>query len=165
MKATGRVLRRAQKTPRIGFRIEEGGWEAVDMSLLRRAARAAVVAGQRAGGLTVLLTGDETLRDLNRKFRKKAKPTNVLSFPSTSQGDDGYLGDIAIALGVATREAGSAGKSLSDHVAHLVVHGVLHLLGYDHEFERDARIMEGLEVAILNRLGVGDPYAIPMVAE
>jgi probable rRNA maturation factor len=165
MKASGRAPRRAQKVSRIGIRIEEPGWKSADMALLRHAARAAVVAGQRAGGLTVLLTGDESLRDLNKKFLGKPKPTNVLSFPSASQDDDGYLGDIAIALGVATREAGAAGKSLSDHAAHLVVHGVLHLLGYDHELERDARIMEGLEVAILNRLGVGDPYAIPMVAE
>jgi probable rRNA maturation factor len=165
MKASGRAPRQTQKASRIGFRIEEPGWKSADMALLRRAARMTVVTAQRSGSMTVLLTGDDSLRDLNRQFRGKPKPTNVLSFPSSAQSEDGYLGDIAIALGVAAREADAAKKSLSAHSAHLVVHGVLHLLGYDHEAERDARVMEGLEVAILKRLGVGDPYAVPMVAE
>jgi probable rRNA maturation factor len=118
----------------------------------------------RTGALTVLLTSDDRLLALNEKFRGKPKPTNVLSFPAVS-AESGYLGDIALAFGVAAREAGTGRKALTDHAAHLVVHGILHLLGYDHEVTRDARIMEGLEVVILKRLGIGDPYAAVLAAE
>jgi probable rRNA maturation factor len=105
---------------------------------------------------TVLLTNDAKLQELNRKFRRKSKPTNVLSFPSP---DARYAGDIAIAYGVTSREARKSGKSIHDHALHLAVHGALHLLGYDHETAREARIMEPLEVQILAKLGVADPYA------
>jgi probable rRNA maturation factor len=108
--------------------------------------------------LTVLLSSDQRLRQLNRDFRGKDRPTNVLSFPA---GDGEYRGDIAIAYGVTKREAEAAGKLFADHVSHLVVHGVLHLAGYDHERARDARVMEPLEVEILKRLGIADPYKEP----
>ena len=107
--------------------------------------------------LTILLGSDTKLRALNRDFRGKDKPTNVLSFPA-SLNPDGYRGDIALAYGVTAREAKAASKSLSDHAAHLVVHGVLHLAGHDHVHARDAKIMEPLEVAILAGLGIADPY-------
>ena len=109
--------------------------------------------------LTVLLAGDDRLRELNLRFRKKDKPTNVLSFPAPD-GADGYLGDVALALGVAAREARNTGKDLADHVLHLTVHGVLHLLGYDHRTSGEARTMEGLEIAILHELGVANPYTL-----
>ena len=121
---------------------------------LTRAADAARRSSRLKGGFTILMAGDKTLRALNRDFRGKDKPTNVLSFP----GRDGYAGDIAIAYGVTAREAKAAAKSLADHATHLVVHGVLHLAGYDHERPKDASVMEPLEVKILKRLGVADPY-------
>ena len=126
---------------------------------LKRAARAALARCDFPAkrSLTILLGSDTKLRTLNRDFRGKDKPTNVLSFPA-APNRDGYQGDIVLAYGVTAREAKSAGKSLGDHAAHLVVHGVLHLAGYDHVRVRDARIMEPLEVTILAGLGIADPY-------
>lgn len=83
----------------------------------------------------------------------------MLSFPATGQ-DAGYLGDIAIAYGVAAREAAEAGKTMREHAIHLTVHGVLHLLGYDHETVREARMMEPLEITILAELGIANPYLV-----
>jgi probable rRNA maturation factor len=99
---------------------------------LKNAADAARKAGKLKGDFTILLTSDKALRALNRAFRGKDKPTNVLSFPS---GGD-YAGDIAMAHGVTAREAKAAGKRFADHATHLVVHGVLHLAGHDHERPR-----------------------------
>jgi probable rRNA maturation factor len=125
---------------------------------LRRAARTALDDAKAAPkSLTILLADDAKLEALNAQFRGKPKPTNVLSFPA---GSDAYLGDVAIAYGVTAREAQAAGKSIHDHTLHLAVHGVLHLLGYDHESAREARIMEPLEIAILAKLGIADPYAV-----
>ena len=128
---------------------------------LKRAAAAALAQSGLKGKseLTVLLTGDAKLRALNRNFRGKDKPTNVLSFPA-APNPDGYRGDVAIAYAVTRKEAQEAGKSLADHATHLVVHGVLHLAGFDHERARDAKIMEPLEVKILAKLGIADPYKV-----
>jgi probable rRNA maturation factor len=121
----------------------------------------AVVAALKAAGadedrdLTLLMASDRRVKALNREFRGFDKPTNVLSFPSA---EEDYLGDIAIAYGVTAKEAKAAGKTLADHAVHLAVHGVLHLLGYDHVTPRMAKVMEPLEVAILKSLGVADPY-------
>ena len=123
---------------------------------LKTAADAARKAARLKGDFTILLADNKTLRALNRDFRGKDKPTNVLSFPS----DGPYRGDIAIAYGVTAAEAKVAGKTLPSHAMHLVVHGVLHLAGYDHERPKDARIMEPLEVKILGRLGIADPYGL-----
>jgi probable rRNA maturation factor len=124
---------------------------------LKRAAQLAQARGGNArGGLTILLSSDARLKALNTTFRGKDKATNVLSFPAR-RGD--YLGDVAIAYGVTTKEARAAKKSFADHATHLAVHGVLHLLGYDHETARAARVMEPLETAILDELGIADPYA------
>ena len=109
------------------------------------------------GDFTILLTSDKALRALNRAFRGKDKPTNVLSFPSGGE----YAGDIAIAHGVTACEAKAAGKRFADHAAHLAVHGVLHLAGHDHVRPKDAKVMEPLEVKILALLGIADPYAMP----
>ena len=124
---------------------------------LTTAAEAARKAARLKGGFTILLAGDKKLRALNHNFRGKDKPTNVLSFPGA--GD--YAGDIALAYGVTKKEAKAAGKTVANHATHLVVHGVLHLAGHDHERPKEARAMEGLEVKILERLGISDPYAAP----
>lgn len=155
--------------------VEDGAWKksGLRLSRLKTAARLALEAGPgelpparpKANGrtLTVLLAGDERLRSLNANFRGKDSPTNVLSFP-VSQDADGYLGDIAIAFGVTQAEAARAGITLEAHTLHLVAHGVLHLLGYDHVRARQAKIMERLEIAILGRLGIADPYALAALA-
>ena len=146
---------------RVTVLVEDPQWRSEGRGFpteLRRAAQTALDdAKARAGNLTILLADDAKLEALNAKFRGKPKPTNVLSFPA---GSDGYLGDVAIAYGVTAREAQEAGKSIHDHALHLAVHGVLHLLGYDHESAREARIMEPLEIAILAKLGIADPYAV-----
>jgi probable rRNA maturation factor len=108
-------------------------------------------------GVTLLLTDDETIRDLNRRFRQQDRPTNVLSFPAP-QNPERFLGDIALAYGVCAREAREQGKPLTHHLQHLVAHGVLHLLGYDHVSDAQAEEMEGLERAVLAELGIPDPY-------
>lgn len=122
---------------------------------LTKAAEAAAAAARLKGGFTVLLASDRKLRALNHDFRGKDKPTNVLSFP----GGADYAGDIALAYGVTKKEARLAGKTVAAHATHLVVHGVLHLAGHDHERPKEARVMESLEVKILGRLGIADPYA------
>ena len=122
--------------------------------LVRKAARAAL--GARASTLTVALADDGRVRALNKRDRRKDKPTNVLSYPS---GERRYLGDVVLARQTVWREARDQKKTPSDHVAHLVVHGALHLLGHDHETsDADADRMEALERRILKRLGVADPY-------
>jgi probable rRNA maturation factor len=112
--------------------------------------------------IAVLLADDETLADLNQRFRGKTGSTNVLSFPAPphpAQSHHGVqIGDIALAYGVCASEAQVQGKSLQDHLCHLTVHGVLHLLGYDHETDGEAEAMEALERSILETLGVSDPY-------
>jgi probable rRNA maturation factor len=142
----------------IEIEIEDEAWiRAVPAAeaLCRRAAEAA-----DARGVVILLTGDEAVRDLNARFRGKDAPTNVLSFPAASTAE-GHLGDIALAFGVCAREAGQQGKPLAHHLEHLVIHGVLHLMGYDHEADADAERMEAKERELLAGLGVPDPYASP----
>ena len=143
--------------------IDDPGWRNPRglSARLRQAAQAALRASGFKGksSLTVLLASDARLKELNRDFRGKNKPTNVLSFPAADNGD-GYRGDVALAYGVTFKEAQAAGKRFADHASHLVVHGVLHLAGYDHEKDRDAQVMEPLEVKILKRLGIADPYKV-----
>jgi probable rRNA maturation factor len=131
-------------------------------AMVRRAIdeAAGACAGSDGCEVAVVLTDDEAIRALNRRWRNLDRPTNVLSFPAapTVTGDAGMLGDIAIAYETTAREAQEAGKPVLDHLAHLAVHGFLHLLGYDHQSDETADAMEGLERAILFRLGVPDPY-------
>ncbi len=108
-----------------------------------------------AKAVTIRFSDDTEIAALNARFCGREKPTNVLSFPD---GQDGYLGDVILAYETIAHEAAAQGKSLRAHTLHLVVHGVLHLLGYDHLHPRDARRMEALEIAILARLGVTNPY-------
>lgn len=105
--------------------------------------------------ISFLLTDDENIRILNRDYRGKDKPTNVLSFP---QNEQGMLGDIILSHTTIKKEAADQGKAFKHHLAHLVAHGVLHLMGHDHETSKDARAMEGLEIKILAALGIPDPY-------
>jgi probable rRNA maturation factor len=107
--------------------------------------------------LTLRIVGAPESRALNRRYRGKDKPTNVLSFPSDAPG---MLGDIVVCAPVVNREAREQGKDPAPHWAHMVVHGVLHLLGFDHIRAADAKVMEGRERAILARLSYPDPYKI-----
>jgi probable rRNA maturation factor len=130
--------------------------------ICRRAARAALAdqAAADRGEVAIVLADDATLRDLNARFRKIDKPTNVLSFPAASEGEaDAPLGDIVLAFETVAREAEEDAKSLADHTAHLVVHGTLHLLGHDHQSESEAVMMEDAERRILAGMGIADPYA------
>ena len=142
----------------IDIEIEDDAWSAAlpDAEALARVAAGAALSDR--GGVTILLADDEAVRDLNARFRGKDYATNVLSFPAPPNPEQ-HLGDIALAYGVCAREAGEQGKPLAHHLQHLVAHGVLHLLGYDHETDPDAEAMEGLEREILAGLGVPDPYA------
>jgi len=145
---------------------EAGGWDGLPdaEALAQRAAEAAAAVADGAEEdleVSVMLTDDESIRTLNRQWRGKDKPTNVLSFPAPEQpGLEGprHLGDIALAYETLVREAEEESKPLADHFAHLVVHGVLHLLGYDHETDEEADVMEALEVKALAGLGIADPY-------
>jgi probable rRNA maturation factor len=124
--------------------------------------------------ISVLACDDARIAALNADFRGKSAATNVLSWPSDERGAavdgemplspnvgyDAELGDIAIAYDTCAREAAEAGKSMRDHTLHLLVHGTLHLMGFDHERDRDATLMEGLETEILGKLGLRDPYMI-----
>lgn len=107
--------------------------------------------------LVVLLTDDAEMKALNKEFRQKNAPTNVLSFPAPDMMHP-HLGDMALGFETCVREAKAQNKSLKDHVAHLSVHGVLHLLGYDHMNDAEAEEMEDLERQILKGLGITDPY-------
>jgi probable rRNA maturation factor len=153
----------SEPVPLIDVIVEEGAWDSSAEATVRRALTEAAVAN---GGdfkdrtLAVLLTDDAAIRRLNAQWRHIDKPTNVLSFPSPvhQQVPMTSLGDIAIAYETAVREAREENKPFADHLAHLAVHGLLHLLGRDHDTDAAAEDMEQLERVILARLGVPDPY-------
>jgi probable rRNA maturation factor len=108
--------------------------------------------------VTIALAYDDEVAALNAQFRGKAKPTNVLSFPAGDGSEADFLGDIILAEQTVLREAADQGTPVAHHVQHLVVHGLLHLVGYDHETPDEAERMEALEIAILEQLGVSNPY-------
>ncbi len=158
---------------------EDSRWDALGLeALAERGARATL---ERLGlepsayEISLLACNDKRIAELNEDFRGKPQPTNVLSWPSDERGADKAgemphlppptppmlveLGDVAIAYDTCSREAAEAGRPLRDHALHLLVHGTLHLLGFDHERDADAELMEGLETEILAALGVADPYA------
>jgi probable rRNA maturation factor len=166
--------------PLVDIVLEDDRWEAFGLEALAdKAARAALdELGFGVEGFSFCVMGcdDARILELNGDFRGKAKPTNVLSWPSEERGaevagdlpeapepgeadDPESLGDIAISYDTCAAEAEAAGKPLADHVTHLVVHGLLHLLGYDHVRDADGDLMEATEVRILARLGLSDPYS------
>ncbi|HVI99944.1 MAG TPA: rRNA maturation RNase YbeY [Sphingomonas sp.] len=158
----------------------EEPWPDADWTALAARAATAAVARTPHGPLidtpaqieiSVRLTSDEEVRVLNRDYRGKDKPTNVLSFPMvqpdlieaiSENSDDGevLLGDIVLAHGVCAREAAEKGLSIEDHATHLIVHGTLHLLGYDHIDDAEAEDMEEIERQAMADLGLADPYLI-----
>ena len=147
--------------------IEAGRWSEITGVewLATRAAEAALAAAGRAEEedleATLLLTDDAAVRELNRQWRGQDKPTNVLSFPADMKsppGEPRHLGDIALAYETLAREAAAENKSLPNHMTHLVIHGILHLLGHDHESDAEAAEMERAEVTALEALGIADPY-------
>jgi probable rRNA maturation factor len=129
--------------------------------LLSEAAAATAAEEGAAGTVSLLLGDDAAVAGLNAQFRGKQGPTNVLSFPpvEAAEGSEGFLGDIALAAETIAAEAQFQGKRFEHHAAHLVVHGFLHLLGYDHAEPAGAESMEARERAILVSLGIDDPYA------
>lgn len=141
--------------------------------VLRRAARRAFATAAKAGWrgsrvaheVSFMLTDDRGMRRLNRTYRGKDKPTNVLSFASLdtkppAPGQPWLLGDVVLASGVIAREAKDQAKTLEQHLSHMAVHGMLHLLGYDHEDHADAEVMEALEITALAGLGIANPYEL-----
>ncbi|WP_054004481.1 rRNA maturation RNase YbeY [Cypionkella psychrotolerans] len=164
--------------PLVDIVIEDARWEALGLDALAELAVRAAFAelGLPEVGFSLCLMGcdDARILELNGDFRGKPKPTNVLSWPSEERGVDAgevpdlpepgeaddpeSLGDIAISYDTCALEAAEAGKPMADHVSHLIVHGLLHLLGYDHIRAADGDLMEATEVRILARLGLSDPY-------
>ena len=156
--------------------IEDVRWEQIDLKAIAEQAATAVLRHQSLASdefeISILACDDARIAALNADFRSKSKPTNVLSWPSEersaqtsgaapqrpSASADPELGDIAIAFETCAAEAAEGGKSLRDHATHLIVHAVLHLLGYDHIRDADATLMETIEVEILGKLGLSDPY-------
>lgn len=143
--------------------IEAEAWETALPDAEALAARVFAAARAReprlSGSAALLLTDDAAVQDLNARFRGKDAPTNVLSFPSDEPAP-GFLGDIALGYETCAREAREKGVALADHAAHLIAHGLLHLVGYDHIEDADAEEMERLETEILAGLGVSDPYRL-----
>jgi probable rRNA maturation factor len=160
---------KAAKTrlPALEIMVEAGEWPS--KARLKRIAGKVVGAASNhlkldlADGaeLSVVFTDDAHMKLLNRKFRRKNKPTNVLSFPGAPAANGGIgpiLGDVVLAAETVSREAAAGALTLEAHLSHLILHGFLHILGYDHENGGEAKIMEGLETAILGGIGIADPY-------
>lgn len=152
----------------ISITIDDAGWRNLSDAegLVRRAIRAAAAAAGHDGQcdeVAVVLGSDAQVASLNSKWRGKSQPTNVLSFPAARPAaiPDGAilpLGDIILAYGVVAAEANSHSKAFSAHVSHLVIHGMLHLLGYDHLDDGDAGEMEAIEITAMKRIGLSNPY-------
>ncbi len=156
------AARKARAAPRIDVLVESELWKGSDDAepVVRRAiAEAAATLSTPGAELAIVLTDDSAIRLLNRNWRGVDAATNVLSFPTGRTGGDPLLiGDVVLAYETIAAEARADGKPFAHHVAHLVVHGFLHLLGFDHERKKDAEAMERLERDILQRLAIPDPY-------
>ena len=143
--------------------VEDDAWaKLTNKTVLAEEAVAAAVAElpqARAGVVAILLTDDASIALLNERFRGKSGPTNVLSFP-TAVNAENHLGDIALAWGVVECEASEKACSVADHLRHLIIHGFLHLQGYDHQADEEAEVMEAIECRALSRLGVSNPYVM-----
>jgi probable rRNA maturation factor len=156
---------RTTVAPKIEILIRSPHWRKQPRSsatIKKAIVAAAKAASKRRAELAIVLSDDSAVRELNRHWRGKNTPTNVLSFPAAEPGKaraSRHLGDIVIAYQTAAREAAAENKPFRHHLAHLAVHGYLHLIGYDHETDRAAQKMERLERAVLARIAVPDPYA------
>ena len=153
---------------------DDTDWEALGTEAVAAALRispyAEILTASFMAEISIRLTDDHEVQGLNRQYRQKDKPTNVLSFPmvqddllgSLDNSDDGevLLGDIILARGVCEREAAEKGVTTGEHATHLIVHGTLHLLGFDHIDDNEAEAMEELERAALAGLGIDDPYVV-----
>jgi probable rRNA maturation factor len=181
-RATGTRVRRQRRAPAIDIMVDSPLWKAQRgvKAVLRRAigeaaavtavsgGKAAALAATSGGELAIVLTDDSAIRALNRDWRGKDQPTNVLSFPApaisrTLPGKPGsarLMGDIVIAYETVEREAAAEHRPFRHHLAHLAVHGFLHLVGHDHAAEAEADVMEALEIAVLARLDVPNPYLV-----
>jgi probable rRNA maturation factor len=171
---TARAVRRVVPGREVTIDVteESTAWQllAEAAAICRGAALAALDAAVPALGdseLSIVLGDDAVLQELNRRWRDKDSPTNVLSFPAqdfaaalpaTPPGEALPLGDVVLAYETISREAAEQGKTFADHLAHLVVHGVLHLVGFDHEAAAEAERMEALERIVLSGIGIADPY-------
>ena len=155
--------------PKVDITISSDRWRDALPDAAGHATAAAAAAWQAAGQaprtgaeISLLLTDDATVQTLNHRHRAQDKPTNVLSFPldehPASSSEPWLVGDVVLACETVAGEARAQDKPVADHFRHLVVHGILHLLGYDHITDRDAAVMERLEVAALASLGIADPY-------
>lgn len=149
----------------IDLRVEAEAWTEALSGLETEVSRALDAAAQHiglSGAVDVLLASDDEVQVLNARWREKDAPTDVLSFPADPEdsppGMQRFLGDLVLGFGVVTRDAAHLDRSLDLHLAHLLVHGFLHLAGYDHISPADAKVMEGLEAEILAPLGLPDPY-------
>ena len=157
----------------IDILIEDPRWESTGLEpIVRRAATVTLAhldIDPDPVEISLLACDDARIAALNADFRGNTRPTNVLSWPSDDRAaevagaipapfHDPELGDIALSYDTCAREASEMGLAFADHVTHLTVHGILHLLGYDHLRDLDATLMEGLETAILGKLGIADPY-------
>ncbi|ABD53620.1 rRNA maturation RNase YbeY [Jannaschia sp. CCS1] len=158
----------------IDILIDAPHWDALDLCGLAQSACVATLTDLSLDpddfALSILACDDARIATLNTQFRGKPTPTNVLSWPSEDRAPEtpgamphlsdlaAELGDLALAFETCAREAADGGKPLPDHISHLIVHGLLHCLGFDHETDADADLMERLETRILARLGVPDPY-------
>ncbi len=155
-----RPASRGSATPIIALRIASPFWQAQPLAeqTVRAAIAAAAEFSTTGGEVSILLADDEVIRALNRNWRGIDKPTNVLSFPAAGPTAGRLLGDIAIAYQTLAKECDDEHKIFLHHLAHLAVHGFLHLIGYDHQTDAEADEMEGLESKIMLRLNLPDPY-------
>jgi probable rRNA maturation factor len=155
------AARRTRPAPATDLVVDSPLWRSQPgaAAVIRRAIAEAAAMTDATGPheLAIMLCDDAAMRELNGRWRGRPEPTNVLSFPAAGGGET--LGDIAIAYETTAREAEAEAKPFADHLAHLAVHGFLHLLGYDHQSDAEAAAMERLEVEILALLNVPDPYA------
>jgi probable rRNA maturation factor len=161
----GRAAGKARTALKVDVIVESDLWKQKDdvKSAARRAVTtAAAVLSTPSSELAIVLTDDSAIRLLNRDWRGVDAPTNVLSFPAgRAGGAPPFIGDIVLAYETIAGEAKAGRKPLTHHIAHLAVHGFLHLLGYDHVREKDAETMEAVERDVLQRLGIPDPYPRP----
>ena len=158
---------RKVRLPTLDILVEAGEWlpkarlKRIAVKVIEAAAIRLELDLPEGAELSIVFTDDAHIKSLNRKFRGKNKPTNVLSFPGAPAANGGIgpiLGDIVLAEETVSKEAGAQHLTLEAHLAHLILHGFLHILGYDHEDDGEAETMEGLETAILGGIGVADPY-------